>query len=145
MLVIARFAVLCFVVPKERVAVLQDGEERKVLAFDAKVPSSARVWNFWVGGKDNFAADREAGEQILEAMPTLRAIAHMSRRFLINVVHDLTAERGTRQYRRHCRPGLSSWYLALRPDRVLWPRIRPSIPTMLWDVCSRFSIRTALR
>ncbi len=43
--------------------------------FDVKVPTPARVWSYWVGGKDNFAADREAGEQILEAMPTLRAIA----------------------------------------------------------------------
>ena len=66
--------------------------------FDVKVPSSARVWNYWVGGKDNFAADREAGEQILAAMPTLRAIAQMSRRFLIDVVHDLAAERGIRQF-----------------------------------------------
>ena len=66
--------------------------------FDMKVPTSARVWNYWVGGKDNFAADREAGEQILEAMPTLRAIAQMSRRFLLDVVQDLAAERGIRQF-----------------------------------------------
>jgi hypothetical protein len=66
--------------------------------FDEKVPTSARVWNYWVGGKDNFAADREAGEQILEAMPTLRVIAQMSRRFLIDAVHDLAAERGIRQF-----------------------------------------------
>jgi len=66
--------------------------------FDMKVPTSARVWNYWVGGKDNFAADREAGEHILEAMPTLRSIAQLSRRFLIDVVHDLAAERGIRQF-----------------------------------------------
>ena len=66
--------------------------------FDVTMPSSARVWNYWVGGKDNFAADREAGEQILEAMPTLRAIAWRSRRFLIDAVRDLTAERGIRQF-----------------------------------------------
>jgi len=76
----------------------QDGVEREMPGFDVKVPSSARVWNYWVGGKDNFAADREAGEQILAAMPTLRAIAQMSRRFLIDVVHDLAAERGIRQF-----------------------------------------------
>jgi hypothetical protein len=75
-----------------------DGEEREMPGFDMKVPSSARVWNYWVGGKDNFAADRAAGEHILEAMPTLRAIAQMSRRFLIDVVHDLAAERGVRQF-----------------------------------------------
>ena len=57
---IARFALLCFVVPRERIAVLQDGEERKVLAFDAKVPSSARVWNYWVGGKDNISQEVRA-------------------------------------------------------------------------------------
>jgi hypothetical protein len=66
--------------------------------FDAKVPTSARVWNYWVGGKDNFTADREAAEQILDAMPTLRAIAQMSRRFLIDAVHNLAGERGIRQF-----------------------------------------------
>jgi hypothetical protein len=76
----------------------QDGEEREMPGFDVTVPSSARVWNYWVGGKDNFAADREAGEQILEAMPTLRAIAWRSRRFLIDVVRDLAAEHGIRQF-----------------------------------------------
>jgi hypothetical protein len=95
MSIITWFALLCSVVPKERVAVPQD---REMPGFDVNVPSSARVWNYWVGGKDNFAADREAGEQILEAMPTLRAIAQMSRRFLIDAVHDLAAERGIRQF-----------------------------------------------
>ena len=76
----------------------QDAEKREMPGFDVKVASSARVWNYWVGGKDHFAADREAGEQILEAMPTLRMIAQMSRRFLIDVVHDLAAERGIRQF-----------------------------------------------
>jgi hypothetical protein len=88
-----------FVVPRGRgVAVLRDGEEREMPGFDMKVPTSARVWNYLVGGKDNFAADREAGEQILKAMPTLRTIAQLSRRFLIGTVHDLTAERGIRQF-----------------------------------------------
>jgi O-methyltransferase involved in polyketide biosynthesis len=63
-----------------------------------KVSTSAGVWNYWVGGKDHLTADQEAGEQILQAMPTLRAIAQMSRRFLIDVVHDLAAERGIRQF-----------------------------------------------
>jgi hypothetical protein len=75
-----------------------DHEEREMPGFDVRVPTSARVWNYWVGGKDNFAADREAAEQILEAMPTLRRIAQMSRRFLIDAVHDLSAERGIRQF-----------------------------------------------
>jgi hypothetical protein len=73
-------------------------QEREMSGFDVTVASPARVWNYWVGGKDNFAADREAGEQILRAMPTLRDIAQLSRRFLTDVVHDLAAERGIRQF-----------------------------------------------
>jgi hypothetical protein len=49
----------------------QDAEGRGLLDFDVNVPSSARVWNYWVGGKDNFPADRAAGEQIPEARRTL--------------------------------------------------------------------------
>jgi hypothetical protein len=75
-----------------------DGEERQLPGFDVNVPTSARVWNYWVGGNDHFAADREAAEQILRAMPTLRAIAQLSRRFLIDAVHELTAEHGIRQF-----------------------------------------------
>jgi hypothetical protein len=33
--------------------------------------NAARMWNYWIGGKDNFRADREAGDQVLEAMPAL--------------------------------------------------------------------------
>lgn len=76
----------------------QDGDERQLPSFDAGVASPARIWNYWIGGKDNFEADRVAGERILEVMPTLLTIAQMSRRFLINVVHDLAAERGIRQF-----------------------------------------------
>src|SRR5215470_4265946 len=83
---------------RKRVAVPRDREQREMPGFDVTVPTPARVWNYWVGGKDNFAVDREAGEQILEAMPTLRTIAQMSRRFLIEVVHDLAAKRGIRQF-----------------------------------------------
>jgi hypothetical protein len=53
----------------------QDGEDRELPGFDVKASTSAGVWNYWVGGKDHVAADRVAGEQILQAMPTLRAIA----------------------------------------------------------------------
>jgi O-methyltransferase involved in polyketide biosynthesis len=76
----------------------QDDEKRDGPGLDVRVSTSAGVWNYWVGGNDHFAVDREAGEQILRAMPTLRAIAQLSRRFLIDVVHDLAAERGIRQF-----------------------------------------------
>jgi len=68
------------------------------LPFDISVPNPARMWNYWVGGKDNFAADREAAEEVTAAMPQLPAIARLVRRFLVSTVHELAAEHGIRQF-----------------------------------------------
>jgi trans-aconitate methyltransferase len=59
--------------------------------------NAARMWNYWIGGKDNFRADREAGDQVLEAMPALPLVARMLRRFLITSVDELAAA-GVRQF-----------------------------------------------
>ena len=67
-------------------------------SFDSSVPAPARMWNYWLGGKDNFAADREAAERVLEVMPTMPLIARAARLFLISAVHQLAAERGVRQF-----------------------------------------------
>jgi O-methyltransferase involved in polyketide biosynthesis len=56
------------------------------------------MWNYWVGGKDHFAADREAADKIMAAMPTLPAIARSVRHFLIDIVHSLTVDYGIRQF-----------------------------------------------
>ena len=45
-------------------------DSSKLPPFDPSVPNPARMWNYWLGGKDNFAADREAAERVLEAMPS---------------------------------------------------------------------------
>jgi hypothetical protein len=66
--------------------------------FDASVPNPARMWNYWVGGKDNFAADRQAAEKVLEVMPSLPLIARLARRFLIDAVYRLAAGYGVRQF-----------------------------------------------
>src|SRR5258708_10288415 len=66
--------------------------------FDASVPNPARMWTYWVGGKDNFAADRQAAEKVLEVMPSLPLIARLARRFLIDAVHRLAAGYGVRQF-----------------------------------------------
>jgi O-methyltransferase involved in polyketide biosynthesis len=55
------------------------------------------MWNYWVGGKDHFLADREAAEKVLEAMPALPLIARLLRQFLINTVDELEAG-GIRQF-----------------------------------------------
>jgi S-adenosyl methyltransferase len=66
--------------------------------FDTTVPSPARMWNYWVGGEDHFAADRVAAEQILAAMPLLPLIAQSVRRVLLQVVSTLTVDHGIRQF-----------------------------------------------
>ena len=66
--------------------------------FDTSVPNTARIWNYWLGGKDNFAADREAAERVVEAMPTLPVIARAVRRFLISGVNQLAADYGVTQF-----------------------------------------------
>jgi O-methyltransferase involved in polyketide biosynthesis len=70
----------------------------KLRGFDTSVPSPARMWNYWVGGKDHFAADREAADKIMAAMPSLPAIARSVRYFLIDIVHSLTVDYGIRQF-----------------------------------------------
>jgi trans-aconitate methyltransferase len=55
------------------------------------------MWNYWIGGKDNFLSDREAGDQVLAAMPALPLVARMLRRFLSTTVDELTAA-GVRQF-----------------------------------------------
>ena len=56
------------------------------------------MWNYWLGGKDNFAADRDAAERVLEVMPSLPMIARAARLFLIDVVHQPAAGHGVRQF-----------------------------------------------
>jgi len=70
----------------------------KLRGFDTSVPSPARMWNYWVGGKDHFAADREAADSIMAAMPSLPAIARSVRHFLIDIVQSLTVDYGIRQF-----------------------------------------------
>ena len=66
--------------------------------FDTSVPHSARVYDYWLGGKDNFAADREAGDRALEAYPALVLAVRANRAFLARAVRFLAAESGVRQF-----------------------------------------------
>jgi O-methyltransferase involved in polyketide biosynthesis len=66
--------------------------------FDTSVPHIARVYDFWLGGKDNFAADRELGEQTLQAYPNLVFSVRANRAFLARAVRFLTGEAGIRQF-----------------------------------------------
>ena len=66
--------------------------------FDTKMAYSARVNNYWHGGKDNFAKDREAAQQALEAFPELPVAVRAGVKFRIKVVTLLAQEYGLRQF-----------------------------------------------
>src|SRR3978361_335599 len=66
--------------------------------IDVSRPSSARVWNYLLEGKDNFAVDRELGEALRSANPGIVAVAQAQRRFLIQAVTLLADEVGIRQF-----------------------------------------------
>ncbi len=66
--------------------------------IDATVPHSARIWNYWLGGKDNYPVDRQAGDQTIAVLPEIVDIARASRQFLARVVRYLAADAGIRQF-----------------------------------------------
>ncbi|GAA0952684.1 SAM-dependent methyltransferase [Nonomuraea longicatena] len=65
--------------------------------IDATVPHPARVWDYWLGGKDFYTPDRQVGDLILAVTPDLAVIARAEREFLGRVVR-LAAESGIRQF-----------------------------------------------
>jgi hypothetical protein len=67
-------------------------------AIDTTVPHSARIWNYWLGGKDNYAVDREAGDQYKDIFPGIAVVARTSRAFLTRAVRYLAGEAGMRQF-----------------------------------------------
>ncbi|HZC40344.1 MAG TPA: SAM-dependent methyltransferase [Streptosporangiaceae bacterium] len=66
--------------------------------LDTSVAHPARVYDYWLGGKDNFAADREAAERVLAVTPGLRFRVRANRAFLARAVRYLVSEAGIRQF-----------------------------------------------
>jgi hypothetical protein len=66
--------------------------------IDTSVAHPARVYDYWLGGKDNFAADRALGDAIMAAVPTIQVMARANRAFLGRAVRYLTGEAGVRQF-----------------------------------------------
>ena len=62
------------------------------------VPHSARIWNYWMGGKDNYEVDRAAGDAGIKVYPDIVTMAVQSRQFLIRAVRYLASEAGIRQF-----------------------------------------------
>ncbi|MCC3328273.1 SAM-dependent methyltransferase [Nocardia abscessus] len=62
------------------------------------IPQSARIWNYWMGGKDYYEIDRIAGDAGIEVDPDITTMAVQSRQFLIRVVRYLARDAGIRQF-----------------------------------------------
>jgi hypothetical protein len=62
------------------------------------VPHSARIYDYWLGGKDNFAVDRAVGEAMIQAIPGMRYMARENRKFVHRAARDLVAGQGIRQF-----------------------------------------------
>ncbi|MFI7337062.1 SAM-dependent methyltransferase [Streptomyces sp. NPDC050085] len=66
--------------------------------LDSSVPHSARIWNYWLGGKDCYEADRRVGDEIQAINPEIVHVARAQRAFLTRAVAHLTTEGGIRQF-----------------------------------------------
>jgi O-methyltransferase involved in polyketide biosynthesis len=66
--------------------------------LDTSVAHPARIYDYWLGGKDNFAADRLAAEEVLAVMPAMAQVARANRMFLATAVRHLAADLGIRQF-----------------------------------------------
>ncbi|ARH94069.1 SAM-dependent methyltransferase [Streptomyces sp. MOE7] len=70
-------------------------------AVDVTIPSVARMYDYYLGGKDNYAVDREACEELSKVVPSTQVLAINNRRFLQRVVRWLAGEHGIRQFIDH--------------------------------------------
>jgi hypothetical protein len=75
-----------------------DGQGGLSSKIDTSVAHPARRYDYWLGGKDNFAADRRSGDAVAAAFPTIRTTAVENRRFLRRAVTYLSREAGIRQF-----------------------------------------------
>ena len=79
-----------------RQAVPDGGDEHPT--FDTSVAHLARVYDYWLGGKDNYAADRAAGDAVMQVYPGMAASVRANRAFLARVVRYLAGQAGIRQF-----------------------------------------------
>ncbi|HXT43113.1 MAG TPA: SAM-dependent methyltransferase [Pseudonocardiaceae bacterium] len=76
----------------------QSSPGHELVNIDASKPQSARIWNYWLGGKDHYPVDREAGDAVRAGIPDIADGARAERAFLIRVVRYLVGEVGIRQF-----------------------------------------------
>src|SRR6201992_870529 len=81
-----------------RSVIPENEDEADLPDIDTSVPHVARVYDYWLGGKDHFAADRETGEEAIRAYPGITSSRRANRAFLSRSVRYLTEEAGIRQF-----------------------------------------------
>ncbi len=79
-------------------SVIPDQDLPPAREIDTSVPHIARIYNYWLGGKDNFAVDREAAEQVIRSYSAILPGVRANRAFLGRAVRYLAAEAGIRQF-----------------------------------------------
>lgn len=77
---------------------IEPPQDRPKSALRSDVPHSARIYDFLLGGKENFPADREAAADIAKVWPSLPVSMRANRQFMRRAIHHLAAERGVRQF-----------------------------------------------
>ena len=75
-----------------------DADDDLMSTLNTGIAHPARTWDYWLGGKDHFAADREAAEAAESLLPSMPRIARADRAFLGNAVRFLAGEAGIRQF-----------------------------------------------
>jgi hypothetical protein len=73
-------------------------DDQASFTINPEVPNAARVYDYLLGGKDNFPADREVAERVIQIAPMSRDITRQNRAFLRRVVRFLTGDAGVRQF-----------------------------------------------
>ncbi|AXI79395.1 SAM-dependent methyltransferase [Peterkaempfera bronchialis] len=80
---------------------MEQGREPSPVGIDVSVPSVARMYDYYLGGKDNYAVDREASDELLKSVPSTKELALNNRQFLRRVVRRLAEDYGIRQFIDH--------------------------------------------
>jgi hypothetical protein len=84
--------------PDDQSFAWDEAEKDMMGEIDTTVPVSARIWNYWMGGKDYYEVDQEAGDQFLALYPGIADMARASRLFISRTVSYLAGESGIRQF-----------------------------------------------
>ncbi|MFD8379065.1 SAM-dependent methyltransferase [Streptomyces sp. NPDC059679] len=75
-----------------------NGAFRQSVDVRTDVPHSARMYDYYLGGKDNYEVDRAAAEKVVKVFPNIRTAARANREFLGRAVRYLSAEQGVQQF-----------------------------------------------